>query len=143
MLRSLLSMVLFVGVATATDPKPASLPTPAERKVSFDADVKPILTAHCFPCHGGAKEKGGLKLDNLKAALAGGNGGAVIVTGKSADSRLIHAVVGREPEAPMPPGDAKKLTAEQVGVLRAWIDQGAKWGTATSASMEAAKPTHW
>jgi hypothetical protein len=76
--------------------------------------------------------------------MAGGNGGAVIVPGKSADSRLIHAVAGGDPDVKMPPEPGKPLTAEQVGTLRAWIDQGADWPEqAGPAAPAPVKSSHW
>src|SRR5262245_41017130 len=73
-------------------------PPPATGKVNFDTDIKPILTAHCIKCHGPEKQKGGLRLDTRKDALEGGNSGAVIVSGKSAESRLIHLAAGVDPD---------------------------------------------
>ena len=52
----------------ADDPKPAPLPPATDRAVTFDADVKPIFITHCYKCHGGGKAKGGLRLDEAKAA---------------------------------------------------------------------------
>ncbi len=119
------------------------MPLPAKGKINFDTDIKPILDAHCVKCHGAEKQKGGLRLDNRKDALLGGNSGAVILDGKSAESRLIHAVAGTDPDAKMPPGD-KELSPEQVGKLRAWIDQGADYGTSsTSSNAKPAKSSHW
>ena len=76
--------------------------------------------------------------------MAGGDSGPAIVPGKGAESRLIRYVAGLVEDYQMPPEDAgKPLSPEQIGVLRAWIDQGAKWSGAGSAS--AAKPAadHW
>ncbi|MDB5306395.1 MAG: hypothetical protein JWO38_597 [Gemmataceae bacterium] len=137
---------IAVAAAFAADPaKPdaAKLPPPAAGKIDFDRDVRPILAAHCFKCHGPEKQKGGLRLDDRKAALQGGNGGAVIFPGTSADSRLVHAVAGTDPDAKMPP-EGPSLSAGQVGQLRAWIDQGAGYGTqAGPQSAGPAKSTHW
>src|SRR5262249_5135274 len=58
--------------------------------------------------------------------LKGGGAGAAIVPGKSAESYLIELVMGFDPDSVMPQ-KGTKLTHEQIGLLRAWIDQGAKW----------------
>src|SRR6188474_615974 len=86
--------VLVMLAANADEKKPdaTKLPPAAEGKIDFDADIKPILAAHCVKCHGPAKQKGGLRLDTREQALGGGNSGAVIAPGKSAESKLIHAV---------------------------------------------------
>jgi mono/diheme cytochrome c family protein len=139
---SIAVLCFLPGIAVA-EPRPAPLPPAAKQVVDFDRDVKPILTTHCFACHAGAKQKGGLRLDDAKAAVTGGNTGPAFISGKSADSLLIHLVAGVKPDEMMPPGEAKKLSREQIGVLRAWIDQGAKWGTVTSGNTASAKSNHW
>ncbi|HJZ59124.1 MAG TPA: DUF1553 domain-containing protein [Gemmataceae bacterium] len=122
---------------------PPKLPPSAPGKVNFDTDIKPILTAHCIKCHGPEKQKGGLRLDTRKDALEGGNSGAVIVPGKSAESRLIHLTAGVDPDTKMPP-DGPVLKPEEVGKLRAWIDQGADYGTAAGGTIAGAvKSSHW
>jgi hypothetical protein len=135
-----LSCGLFVLASARADEKP-KLPPAAARAIDFDTDVLPLLNTHCFKCHG-EKEKGGLRLTDEKSAHAGGNSGPVIVAKKSADSPLIHSVAGLDKDRAMPPGDATKLAADEVGVLRAWIDQGAKWGTTAAVAVEA-KSKHW
>src|SRR5687767_1535285 len=131
-----LAVVLTGGLrpplATAADP------------IDFDKQVRPILAANCLKCHGPEKQKGGLRLDDAAAALEGGNSGKVIVPGKAAESKLIRAVAGLEPDAKMPPGEEKSLSAAEVSVLRAWIDQGAKWGAnQPGAQATGLKSTHW
>jgi hypothetical protein len=90
------------------------------------------------------REKGGLNLGRRVRALEGGNGGAVLVSGDSAANRLIHLVAAIDKDAVMPPqGD--RLTSEQVGILRAWIDQGLAWPAAADVPeprIEQAR-THW
>ena len=103
----------------------AKLPPAATRPVDFAKDIQPIFEATCWNCHGPKKEESGFRLDERAAALKGGERGGDIVPGKSAESLLIHAVSGLHDELKMPK-KGEKLTAEQVGVLRAWIDQGAK-----------------
>ena len=120
----------------AADKKPAvdvsKIPPPAAKQgVTYAADIKPIFEKSCVSCHGAEKQKGKLRLDSLEAALKGGADGKVIEVGKSAESMLVHNIahVGDE-DMFMPPPDNKdkipQLTKEQVGLIRAWIDQGAK-----------------
>jgi mono/diheme cytochrome c family protein len=132
-MRSIIcAFVLSIPAATGAEPP--------KQTVDFDRDVQPIFRTHCLGCHG-AKEKGGLRLDSEKAARAGGNSGVVILPGKSANSALIQAIASKDAEKVMPPGDAKKLTTEEIGILRKWIDDGAKWG-ATVETAEV-KSSHW
>jgi hypothetical protein len=108
---------------------PAKLPAPAPGPVSFERDIWPILENHCVRCHGPEKPKSRYRLDNREAATAGGKMGVAIVPGNSAASSLVHFSARIVPGLEMPPVDeGKPLTNEQVALLRAWIDDGAKWG---------------
>ena len=121
--------------AVAADKKAvdvSKLPPPSDAKdLTYDKDIKPIFEKTCFKCHGPEKQKGKLRVDSLDAVLKGGEDGKVIKLGNSAESMLVMNVahVGDE-DMFMPPPDNKdkipKLTDEQIGLVRAWIDQGAK-----------------
>ena len=115
---------------------PATLP-PASTKtgVTFDTDIKPIFHDTCMPCHsstGPRKPAHGLALDSLDATLKGDKDGPILKAGDSAHSDLVLSVahVGDDPDGFMPKAmkgkTAKMLTPEQIGLIRAWIDQGAK-----------------
>jgi hypothetical protein len=121
---------------------PPKLPPPAAGSVEYEKDVRPILAQHCFKCHGPEKQRGGLRLDDRAAALEGSNSGAVIAPGKSAESKLVHAVAGTDPDAKMPP-EGPRLSAAQVGTLRAWIDQGADYGKAAAGAQAGSRSSHW
>jgi len=139
MIRNLASvgttLALSFGIAHGAE-KPAvdlsKLP-PASGKtgVTYATDIKPIFNQSCIKCHGAEKPRARLRLDGLEAALKGGEDGKVILPGNSAGSMLIHYVAhAGKPGTFMPPPRNKAnippLTKEQVGLLRAWIDQGAK-----------------
>jgi mono/diheme cytochrome c family protein len=98
----------------------------ASRRVDFNRDVRPLLVKHCLACHGPTKQKGGLRLDQKAAALLGGDGGPVIVAGNGGESLIVQLTAGQEEDRIMPP-KGQRLTAEEVGTLKAWIDQGAEW----------------
>src|SRR5215467_11346476 len=98
--------------------------TPASnRKVDFLKDVRPILAQKCHSCHGDVVQQSGLRLDKRQNALRGGDYGPVIMPGRSAESKLIRRVVNGDGGLQMPPTGA--LSEEEIGILRAWIDQGA------------------
>jgi hypothetical protein len=129
----LVFLATFIGeIATADldEIDRLELPPPAKKKIDFRRDVEPILRERCQPCHGPEKQMAGLRLDNRTDALKGGNSGPAIRPGNSAESKLIHLVAGLRKNLVMPFA-SERLTAEQVGVLRAWIDQGAKWPVPT------------
>src|SRR3989442_349054 len=102
----------------------AQLPPPASGPVDFKRDIEPIFRARCVACHGAAMQMNGLRLDGREPALAGGSSGAAIVPGNSAGSRLVEHVSGaRKPRMPM---SGPPLSAEQVSLIRAWMDRGAR-----------------
>lgn len=106
-----------------------ALPPPAqERDLTYHTDIRPLFERSCFKCHGEEKQKAKLRLDSRQAALTGAKDGKVILPGKSAQSKLVLAVshATQEEDEWMPPPDkAQALTAEEIGLIRAWIDQGA------------------
>ena len=83
------------------------------------------MVENCTQCHSGDQPQAGLSLHRLEGLVHGGANGPAIVPGSSEDSLLIQRVAGRQP--PRMPLGGKALTDEQIGVLRAWIDQGARW----------------
>lgn len=125
----------------SVDPR---LPPAAKKSIDFVRDIKPIFQQRCFECHGPGKDSGGLSLASRSLALDGGDSGRVIVPGKSAISPLIRLVAALEEDNAMPP-EGPRLTAEQVGLIRAWIDQGADWPkSADEVDPRVAKATeHW
>lgn len=138
---------LFAGPLGAAEPA-AALPTPvpalppaATVRVEFNRDIRPILDQRCANCHGAEKQKGGFRLDRKAAALKGGDNHApAIRPGESAASPLIQFVAGQVPDMLMPPR-GEPLTPSQIGLLRAWIDQGATW---PDEPVAAPPPiTHW
>jgi len=116
----------------------------ADGAVDFDADVLPILEDHCIDCHGDEKQKSNLRLDTALGLLRGGESGeALLVGGKSAESYLFKRVTTEVAKDAMPP-KGKRLTAEQVAVLRRWIDEGAVIPGAEEARKELKITTaHW
>jgi hypothetical protein len=109
--------------------------------VDFTHDIQPILSQKCLSCHGPRKQEGHLRWDNKENAIAGGEHGPDIVVGNSARSRVIEMVTSTDPDLVMPQkGDP--LTAEQIGLLRAWIDQGAPWPASASVQIANGR-NHW
>ncbi len=95
--------------------------------VTFAKDIKPLVEKSCIKCHGPEKQKGKLRVDSLEAILKGGEDGVILKKGKSAESPVVHSVARLDPDTAMPPdGKGNPLTKEQIGLIRTWIDQGAK-----------------
>lgn len=112
MLRPLLILLISL---------PAMITNAAD--VTFEADVRPILKAHCFQCHGEAGEKeGGLDLRLRRFIAAGGESGPAFDTSNPGESLLLERVRTGE----MPPGDDKQLSKADIRTLEAWIKSGAR-----------------
>ncbi len=124
---------------TGTEKADASPPS-AGRRVDFERDIRPIFAEHCTKCHGDKRQRGGYRLDGRAGAVRGGDSGeAAIVPGRGSESRLFRLVAGLEPDLTMPP-KGPRLDAQRVGLLRAWIDQGAEWPEVPIAG---GPKTHW
>jgi mono/diheme cytochrome c family protein len=119
-----------------------SLPPAATRAIDFAKDIQPLFKEHCLKCHGASRQRGDLRLDVKSAALKGGESFApAIIPGEGADSPLVRFSAGVVDGMQMPPEGEKKLSAEEIGLLRAWIDQGAKWPETAPNGIESAR--HW
>ncbi|MCB1231497.1 MAG: PSD1 domain-containing protein [Verrucomicrobiae bacterium] len=116
----------------------------AEEKVDFVREVRPILEANCYQCHGEDKQKSGLRLDVKEAAFRGGSGHAPdIIPGKSAESPLIRFIRGDDGADLRMPKDAKPLTPGEIATLTRWIEQGAPWPDGVDRIQLADKRDHW
>lgn len=131
-----LILVLLASVAVADDPQ-------------FNRDIRPILSNHCFTCHGpdSATREGGLRLDQRDAAMAESDSGEyAIVPGDIAASEIIRRVTSDDPDVRMPPADGPKpLDGKQIETLKAWIEKGAEyqshWAFAPIAETEVPQTT--
>jgi hypothetical protein len=132
-----LGIVVSALAVSAQDVKVAvdKLPPAAAKKgITFDADIKPIFEKSCFKCHGPEveKPKGKFRADTKAAVLKGGGDVPPVTPGDLSKSPLIAmiAFVTEDEELYMPPKDNKQklgpLSKEDVGLVRAWIEQGAK-----------------
>lgn len=105
--------------------------TVAAAPVDFRREIQPVLSEHCFHCHGPdeAARKGGLRLDVREAALVGGESGeAAVVPGEPNQSLLLTRILSHDPDEIMPPPREKKpMSPEAIEVLRRWISEGAEY----------------
>ncbi len=115
----------------AVDPK-LFPPASTKQGVTYATDIQPIFAKSCYPCHGpkSQKPKAKLRLDTLEFVLKGCEDGPILVKGDSAKSMVVANVSHQgDSDDYMPPPDNKAnippLTKEQIGLIRAWIDQGA------------------
>ena len=113
-------LVVLGGVAQGAEP----------RVIEFNRDVRPILSDYCIQCHGPDEKqrKADLRLDIESGALADHDGHRAIVPGNLSESELFQRVTSTDENERMPPAKfARQLSAEQIGILKQWIEQGAGW----------------
>ena len=124
-----------------------SLPPPslmqrlsAANPVDYAAQIKPVLKARCFSCHGALKQESGLRLDAGRLILKGGESGPAVVGGKPGDGLLVERISDPDEASRMPP-EGKPLSPEQIELFRKWIAAGAV--SPADEKPEADPREHW
>jgi hypothetical protein len=138
-----LSIWLFVVGAAALDGATSRAATPAaDGPVDYVKQVKPLLAARCYACHGALKQEGGLRLDTAVALLRGGDSGPSLEPGKADGHLIIERLTAANIDERMPPeGEGGAWKPEEVALLKSWITAGA-----TAPSDEKPEPDpreHW
>lgn len=98
----------------------------ASAAVDFSHQIVPILREHCAECHAGDKKKGGFSFNDRKALLEGSENGPVVAAGKAGMSRMIEVILSTDSDEQMPP-KGKRVPADQIALLKEWIDSGIAW----------------
>lgn len=136
----LAAIVAVCGAAAAIPTTAAPLPVARVTRsepVLFEKDVLPILQRSCLACHSQSERRGALVLETVDGMLAGGDTGPAIVRG-SAEKSLVFTLAAHRDEPVMPPEgndvNAANLSPEELGILAAWIDQGAKASGVSAAA---------
>jgi hypothetical protein len=130
-LLKLLPLALSSPFAPFASPNP-----PLVASVDFTSQIQPILQNHCRPCHGPEKQKSDYRLDSRPDALRGGDSGnPAILPGNAQNSPFFHAISGQNPDLAMPPEKSaqKRLSRDQIDLLKTWINEGAPWDPALPA----------
>ena len=127
--RGLLLLAAFTAHAAEKAPIAIADVQRAE-PVHFEREVLPFLSDNCLACHSQTTRKGGLNLETPELMLKGGESGPAIVPGRGSESLALQAAAHLDADLAMPPRDnkakARDLTPQQLGLLKLWIDQGAK-----------------
>ncbi len=141
LLRSTVLVVALTMVARGAEKAPAKTEAGSvPEHVDFDRDIKPVFAKRCYSCHGAEQAEASLRLDRKSEALKGGNNGPILVPGKSADSRLIAYVTGKNDDDTIMPPEGEPLSTTEIAMIRTWIDQGAAW---PEEATEKRKSDHW
>lgn len=123
----------LVGLLLATLPVLSAATVGAADRVDFNRDIRRILSENCFSCHGPDSKPGKsgskvLRLDVAESALADHGRFRAIVPGKPDASEAFRRIVTTDPDDRMPPPESgKKLSPEEVTLLRRWIEEGAPY----------------
>ena len=102
----------------------------AEDSVDFGRDIRPVLAAKCFQCHGpdANTRKADLRLDRKQGIFADPQGRVFIIPGQPHESEIIRRITSKDVDERMPPPDAdSKLTTQEIELLQTWVQQGAVW----------------
>ena len=108
----------------------ASAGIDAPETISFNRDIRPILSDHCLQCHGqdAEKRKADLRLDTREGILSERQDRSVVEPGNLDQSELIHRITAADPDEVMPPPETKKtLSTAQISLLKRWVQEGAVW----------------
>ena len=124
-----LAVLLIVAVSSL-----AALGAEEAKPITYDDHVSAILKKNCLQCHGESKQEAGLNLASYASVVQGGSGGAVVVAGRSAASRMLAVISAEDPDERMPP-DNDPLPADQVAMIKTWIDTGLRQNSGSKVAM--------
>jgi len=131
----------YLGVVTILVSVLATGQALADDRVDYLRQVKPILTARCYACHGALQKKGGLRADTAAALREGGESGPAVVAGEIEESELLSRVTAPGSERMPPPSDGEALKANEIALLKRWVEQGAD--APSDEKPEADPRDHW
>ena len=137
-----LALALLGGVAASAGLAASEAPQigraaqsakPGRTPVSYEKQIKPLLTARCYACHGNGSRLGDFQLDSRAGLLTGGKTHPVVTPGKASQSYLMRLISGQIPGKVMP-ARGPRLTRAEVELIGRWIDEGLDFGAGGSAS---------
>jgi len=122
----LLAATLSAAASFALASVTYAAPPAVAGAVDYAKQVKPLLAARCYSCHGALKQEGGLRLDTAASLLRGGDSGPGLVPGKSDGHLIIERITAASIDERMPPeGEGGAWKPEEVALLKSWITAGA------------------
>ncbi|MES2709159.1 MAG: DUF1553 domain-containing protein [Verrucomicrobiota bacterium] len=127
-----LSLPALAGVVSLSTAAAAFAAAPgADSPLSYNRDIRPIISENCFNCHGpdSASRKAGLRLDSFESATTPNSDGvAAIIPGKPDESELVKRLLSKDPDEIMPPAEIHKvMKPEQIAMMRRWVAEGAAY----------------
>jgi len=122
-----LIVVLLVGLVSVTSRPCFAQDGGSKQAVDFSKQIQPILAKRCFACHGPDEAEGGLRFTSQKEAFAEADSGEHAIVAGDVDASVLLARVTSQIEDEQMPPEGKRLSPEEVDLLKRWIQQGAKW----------------
>lgn len=119
--------LLVLTLALLFPPFASGADAPAASPPDYNAHIAPLFKKYCVGCHDAESAEGQFALDTYPALLKGGEHGAAVVAGDSKRSRLVRLIAGEaDPKMPPKDADAPSMKPEEIALIRAWVDAGAK-----------------
>ncbi len=140
--QTVAGLLASLARSLAADAQPGDLPAPAAHKIDFATELQPLFAERCFDCHGVKKQESGMRADSRADLIKGGDTGPSVVVSNSGGSILVQVLAGTHADLAQMPKKKEKFTDEQIGLVRAWIDQGAVWEDA-GAKKFSYNTNHW
>src|SRR5882762_5992854 len=138
--RFVTAVICALGVAATIMPAGRALATDAQNLRFYEEQIKPLLEANCFKCHGGEKTKGSLTLTNRASILAGGDTGPAVSLDQPSKSLLLKAISYTDPDLQMP--KKQKLPDTQIALLTKWVEMGIPMSAGGPASRPVVTDAH-
>lgn len=136
--RLTLSVAVCGAAVSISTPAFAEQSTDEVEKVTYEDDVKPIFRQHCLSCHNQGDAAGGLALDSFTAMMEGGGSGEVVYDDGDVQGSRLWQLVNHDDTPVMPPNQ-DKIAAEQLEVIRSWLELGALENSGSKVKVEKKK----
>ena len=108
--------------------------------VNYSRDIKPLLKAKCYSCHGALRQEAGLRLDSVANMKIGGDSGPALNTDQPLDSHLLARITASDKSERMPP-EGEPMSLEQMERVKAWLTDGAKFPSDEKTQVDPRQ--HW
>jgi hypothetical protein len=136
-LQSSVGLISTAFLSIAVLPALTATRAEAQNPDAFTSDIRPIMEASCWECHGADLQRASLDLRTRDDALRGGRSGPAIVPGRADESRFFRMIAGLD--GPLMPRGGPSLSDAQIATVRAWIDGGAHWDDGPAIALAAGR----
>jgi uncharacterized membrane protein len=132
----LIAAVLALAAWSSTAQAQPQGGSPGPSEVDFVRDIQPIFAKRCYECHGEELQEADLRLDNRESTLHED----FVTPGNADDSLLYELLISQDDDRMPPPDEGEPLPANEIALIKAWIDQGAQWPTESNPPQQPDEP---